>query len=139
MPRPDGELPSAAVLFDGVCNLCSGVVQFVAARDPKARFRFASLGSVAATRLLQDAGVSPVGADTIVLVEDGHAYVRSTAALRIARSLRFPWSMAYGLIVVPRPLRDYAYDVIASHRLQWFGTRDTCLVPGEEMKDRFLV
>ena len=145
MPRPDGKLPRAAVLFDGVCNLCSGVVQFVAARDPQAKFRFAPLGSVAATRLLQDAGVSPVsnvsnvGADTIVLIVDGGAYVRAAAVLRISRSLRFPWSMAYGLMVVPRPLRDYAYDVVARHRRRWFGARDSCLVPADGTKDRFLV
>ena len=139
MPRRDEKRPSAAILFDGVCNLCSSVVQFVAARDPQARFRFASLGSAPATRLLQEAGVSLGSADSIVLIEDGRAYLRSAAALRIARSLRFPWPMAYGLVVVPRPLRDYVYDVVARHRRRWFGTRDTCLVPGDDMKDRFLV
>lgn len=144
MPRPDGKLSRPAVLFDGACNLCSGVVQFVAARDPQARFRFAPLGSVAATRLLQGAGDAGTAgtagsADTIVLIDDGRVYLRSAAVLRIARSLRFPWPMAYALMVVPRPLRDYAYDVVARHRLQWFGARDTCLVPGDlkDVKDRW--
>jgi predicted DCC family thiol-disulfide oxidoreductase YuxK len=144
MPRPGGP-PGAVVLFDGVCNLCSGTVRFVIARDPQARFRFAPLGSVAAVRLLHEAGVSredslSPGADSIVLIEGGRVYVRSAAALRIARSLRFPWPMAYALILVPRALRDYAYDVVARRRLQWFGERDTCLVPADlkGLKDRWV-
>jgi len=131
--------PRAVVLFDGVCNLCNGFVQFVIPRDPLGHVRFAALQSEAARRLMAQAGVTPGGADSIVLVEGQHAFVRSDAALRIARQLRFPWPILYGLVVVPRPLRDWVYDIVARHRYHWFGRREVCMVPGPETRDRFLV
>ena len=129
---------SATILFDGVCNLCNGFVTFVIARDPHARFRFAALSSPAAARRLHDAGVTRRLPDSIVLVEDGGVYVRSEAALRIARGLRFPWPLAYGFIAVPRPIRDWVYDFIASRRYQWFGRREVCMVPTADLRSRFL-
>jgi predicted DCC family thiol-disulfide oxidoreductase YuxK len=131
--------PRAVVLFDGVCNLCNGFVRFVIPRDPRGRIRFAALQSEAARRLMAQAGVTPGSADSIVLVEGQRAFVRSEAALRIARQLRFPWPVLYGLVVVPRPLRDWVYDIVARNRLRWFGRRDVCMVPGPETQDRFLV
>ena len=128
----------ATILFDGVCNLCNGFVQFVIARDPSARFRFAALQSEAAARLLREARVPSPLPDSIVLVEDGHAYVRSEAALRIARGLRFPWPLFYAAVVIPRVVRDRAYDFIAAHRYRWFGRRETCMVPTPDLKRRFL-
>ena len=129
---------SEVILFDGVCNLCNGFVQFVVARDPHARFRFAALQSEAAAALLRDAGVAAALPDSIVLVEDGGVYVRSTAALRIARHLRFPWPLASGLLVVPRFIRDAVYDYIAAHRYRWFGRRDACMVPTPDLQRRFM-
>jgi predicted DCC family thiol-disulfide oxidoreductase YuxK len=131
--------PRAVVLFDGVCNLCNGFVQFVIPRDPLGHVRFAALQSEAARRLMAQTGVTPGSADSIVLVEGQHAFVRSEAALRIARQLRFPWPILYGLVVVPRPLRDWVYDIVARNRYRWFGRRDVCMVPGPETRDRFLV
>lgn len=125
------------ILFDGVCNLCNGFVQFVIARDPARRFRFASLQSEAGRRSLEAAGAGH-SAETVVLVEDGRAFTRSTAALRIARRLRFPWPLAFALIVMPRPLRDQVYDWVARNRYRWFGKRDVCMVPTPELRDRFL-
>src|SRR5262245_55640402 len=87
---------SARILFDGVCNLCHGFVRFVIPRDPSARFRFAALQSSHAASLLRDAGVTGPLPDSVVLVQNGRAYFRSDAALRIARGLRFPWRLAYG-------------------------------------------
>ena len=136
MDPPDA--PHAVVLFDGVCNLCNGFVQFVIPRDPRGYFRFGALSSDAAGRLMRQAGVVPGRADSIVLIDGGQAYVRSAAALRIVRRLRFPWPLLYGLVLVPTPLRDRAYDVVARNRVRWFGQRDTCFVPGAETKHRFL-
>ena len=127
-----------AILFDGVCNLCNGFVRFVIARDPGARFRFAALSSPSAARVLRDAGVTPPIPDTVVLVEDGVVYFRSDAPLRIARRLTFPWPLAYGLVIVPRFIRDAVYDFIAARRYKWFGRRDVCMVPTPELKRRFL-
>ena len=123
------------VLFDGVCNFCSGVVRFVIARDPHARFRFAPLQSDFAVSVLRGL---PGGTDSIALLEGDRVYRKSTGALRIARRLRFPWPLAYVLIVLPRPLRDWGYDVVARHRYQWCGRTDACMVPTPEMRPRFL-
>jgi predicted DCC family thiol-disulfide oxidoreductase YuxK len=139
MHRPDA--PHAVVLFDGVCNLCNGLVQFVIPRDPDGYFQFAALSSEAAARVFSTAGDGrhrgPL-ADSIVLVEEGVLYVRSAAALRIARRLGFPWVLGYGLMIVPPPLRDALYDLVARRRYRWFGRRETCMVPGPGIRDRFL-
>lgn len=127
------------LLFDGVCNLCSGSVAFVIRRDPAARFRFAPLQSPAADALLASLGVARAGLpDSFVLVEDGCVHLRSTAALRVARGLRFPWPLLGVLLVVPRFLRDPVYDFVARHRYRWFGRRDACMVPTAELQARFL-
>ena len=126
------------VLFDGVCNLCNGSVRFVIERDPHKHFQFAPLQSETATTLIAGTADPLAMPDSIVLVDEGRLYVRSTAALRIARRLRFPWPLLRVFMAVPRPLRDWVYDVIARHRYGWFGKRDTCMVPTKEIRDRFL-
>ena len=128
----------SVVLFDGVCNLCNGIVRFIIERDPHGRVQFAPLQSKAATSLLAQHPDHAVLPDSVVLVDDGELYVKSTAALRVARRLRFPWPLFWIFIVVPRPLRDLIYDFIARHRYGWFGKRDTCMVPTKEVMDRFL-
>ncbi len=129
--------PPALVLFDGVCNLCNGAVNFIIDHDPEGHFRFAPLQSEAAQARLADTDRDG-DLSTIVLVEDGAAYVRSTAALRIARRLTAPWPLLYLFIVVPRPLRDAVYKWIAHNRYDWFGKRDECRLPTPELKARFL-
>jgi len=128
---------TSTILFDGVCNLCNGFVQFVIARDPAAQFRFGALTTPAAQDLLRAAGVTNAP-DSIVLLEHDGVYFQSDAALRIARRLTFPWPLAYGLVVVPRFVRDWVYDIIAARRYKWFGRRDACMVPTPDLKQRFL-
>jgi predicted DCC family thiol-disulfide oxidoreductase YuxK len=128
----------AVVLFDGVCNLCNGSVRFIIERDPRARFQFAPLQSPVADRLIGAQVDRASLPDSIVLVDEGRLYVRSSAALRIARGLRFPWPLAWVFMVVPRPIRDWVYDLIARHRYAWFGKRDECMVPTPEVRGRFL-
>jgi predicted DCC family thiol-disulfide oxidoreductase YuxK len=130
-------MPSV-ILFDGVCNLCNGFVQFVIERDRGGRFQFGPLQSDAARRLIRAAGAADPLPDSIVLIENGRAWTRSSAALRIARGLSFPWSLAYALIVVPRPLRDWVYEIVARNRYRWFGKRDVCMVPTPALRSRFL-
>ena len=124
------------LLFYGVCNLCNASVRFIVERDPAGRFQFAPLQSAAARRLLA-AAPQPVP-DSLVLVENGRLFTRSTAALRVARGLRFPWPLTFVFVAVPRPLRDWAYDIVARHRYRWFGRRDVCMVPTTELRSRFL-
>jgi predicted DCC family thiol-disulfide oxidoreductase YuxK len=125
------------ILFDGVCNLCNRFVQFVIARDLRAKFSFASLQSEAAARLGVRVG-SCDGPESIVLLENGRAFTQSTAALRIVVALGFPWTVAGALLLVPRPLRDWTYAVIARNRYRWFGRRQVCMVPTPDLKGRFL-
>jgi predicted DCC family thiol-disulfide oxidoreductase YuxK len=126
------------VLFDGVCNLCNGIVRFIVTRDRNARFKFAALESAAAARVLESASVTGPLPDSLLLIDDGRVFSRSDAALRIARGLGFPWQLAYGLIAVPRPLRDRLYDLVARHRYRLFGRRETCMVPSASIRKRFL-
>lgn len=131
---------SPIVLFDGVCNLCNASVQFIIDRDPRAELRFASLQSGPAAKLFEEHGMkAPEGdPDSILLVEDGKIYERSTAALRIARRMSGLWSVLYAFIVVPRPIRDFVYKIIARNRYRWFGKSEMCRVPTPELRARFL-
>lgn len=130
--------PTRLLLFDGVCNLCNGVVQLVIKNDRHARFQFASLQSEAGQKLLREHGLPTQRFETFVLIEDGKVYTRSTAALRTIRQLRWPWRLLYGLIIVPRRVRDAIYDLIARSRYRLFGKRATCMVPTPELRSRFL-
>ena len=126
------------VLFDGVCNLCNGAVNFIIYHDPKAQFRFASLQSDFGQTELQRLGLPSDVIETLILLDEGQAWLRSTAALRIARRLGAPWSWLYPLIVLPRPVRDWMYNLIARNRYRWFGKQETCRVPTAELKARFV-
>jgi predicted DCC family thiol-disulfide oxidoreductase YuxK len=127
------------VLFDGVCNLCDGFARFLIRHDPPpGRFRLAALQSDAGRGLLRAHGVPADSLDTLVLVEGDRVFVRSTAMLRILRRLGPPWSVLGVLLVVPRAIRDPAYDWIARRRYRWFGRRDACAVPGPDARARFL-
>jgi predicted DCC family thiol-disulfide oxidoreductase YuxK len=109
------------VLFDGQCNLCNASIAFIVTRDDKEWFRFASLQSALGRRLLDQYGLLSERQDTVVLIEEDRAFTRSTAALRIARRLRWPWTLFFGLIVVPRFVRDFVYALVARNRYRWFG------------------
>lgn len=126
------------ILFDGVCNLCNGFVQFVIVRDPAQRFRFGALQSASARRMLDRHDTPQPPPDSIVLVEDSRVFTQSTAALRIARRLRFPWPLTYVFIAVPRPFRDWIYRIVARHRYAWFGRREQCIVPTPPLRSRFI-
>ncbi|MCX5738743.1 MAG: thiol-disulfide oxidoreductase DCC family protein [Proteobacteria bacterium] len=126
------------LLFDGVCNLCHGTVRFVLDRDRAARFRFAPLQSEPGRALLTRFALDPNATDTVVLIDAAGAHTRSDAALRVVRALGAPWSWAFALIAIPRPLRDAAYDFIARHRYRWFGKKDACPLPRPEWRARFL-
>ncbi|BDG46967.1 MULTISPECIES: thiol-disulfide oxidoreductase DCC family protein [Parageobacillus] len=124
------------ILFDGVCSLCSASVQFIIARDPHAVFRFASLQSETGEALREKFGVPEV--DSLVLLEDGRYYTKSSAVLRICRRLAGAWKLFYIFRLVPKPLRDNVYDFVAKHRYEWFGKRSHCLMPTPDIRARFL-
>lgn len=141
MPTAPSSSPAVAarhpvVLFDGVCNLCNASVNFLIDRDPEATFRFAALQSEVGQRLV--AGCDLKGEDTIVLVDNGRCYIRSAAALQIARRMRGAWPLLGVLLVVPAPLRDIVYRWIARNRYRWFGKQDACRLPTPDLQRRFL-
>jgi len=125
------------IFFDGVCNLCNGAVQFVIRHDRCARFRFASLQQPAWQKVAASFGISN-DMHSFVLWEDGKLFMRSTAALRVARRLDGGWKALYALMIVPRFLRDGVYDFIAKHRYTWFGKRDSCMIPNDSLRSRFI-
>lgn len=129
---------SSIVLFDGVCNLCNGLVQFIIKNDPKGKFRFASLQSEAGQLLLKNLGLKTDDFDTFVLVRGDQYFVRSTAALRVLNELGGMWKLFSVFWIFPAPLRDFFYNVIANSRYKLFGRRESCMVPTAELKQRFL-
>lgn len=135
------ELPpkaEAVVLFDGVCNLCNSSINFVIDRDPRGRLAFASLQSPAGQALLAEHGLPTSDFDTMVLIESGRTYLRSSAALRVLGKLRMPWRLLYPLLLIPPFVRNPVYNFIARRRYRWFGRLDACRVPTPELRRRFL-
>ena len=134
----DNGIEHPIMLFDGVCYLCRGSVQFVLKRDPKARFHFAALQSGFGRAQLANTDLSDQQLSSVLLIADGQIYTKSTAALRIAQKLRGGWPLLSVFLIVPRPLRDWVYDFIGDRRYRWFGKMDACWVPDQNMRDRFL-
>jgi len=130
-------LPHPIILFDGVCNLCNGAVQFIIRRDSKAVFRFASLQSDFAKGELERLGKSSTELDSIVFL-DGPIYQKSTAVLKIVRRLPGLWPVLLVFKIIPRFLRDWMYDRIAKNRYTIFGKSETCMIPSEELRSRFI-
>jgi predicted DCC family thiol-disulfide oxidoreductase YuxK len=130
--------PHPVILFDGVCNLCNASVQFIINRDPKAKFKFASLQSEAGQQLLKQFNLAPDKLYSVIVVYQNKAHDRSRAALEIARRLSGLWPLFYGFIIVPPIIRNFIYDWISRNRYRWFGVRQECMMPTPDMKARFL-
>lgn len=126
------------ILFDGVCNLCNSSVTFVIKRDKKDAFRFAALQSEVGQQLIAKFNIDTAQTDSIILIDNDKAYVKSSAALRAARSLSSAWPLLYGFMIVPRFLRNWVYDYIAKNRYKWYGQRESCMIPTPELKAKFL-
>lgn len=127
------------VLFDGVCNLCAKSVQFIIKRDPEKIFKFASLQSDHAQKILASVVSDKKNLSTLVLVDKNQKiYFESSAWLRILKELSGLWSLFFVLIVVPPFFRDFIYRFIAKNRYHWFGKKEECWLPTKEWQDRFL-
>lgn len=126
------------LLFDGVCNLCNGLVRFVIKRDVRKRFRFAALQSESGQALLEKFELSGLDNNTVVLIVGDKYFVKSSAVLHVLKELGGVCKLCYALIIIPRPIRDFVYDIVAKTRYRVFGRRDTCMVPSPEVRERFI-
>jgi len=126
------------ILFDGVCNFCNSTVNFIIRRDKKKVFQFAHLQSEAAKSCLDNFKIIDKNIDSIVFIENDRAFVKSTAILRILKHLNQPYSWLYLFILIPPIIRNVVYNIIAKNRYRWFGRNESCILPTEEVKDRFL-
>lgn len=132
------EVNTRVLLFDGVCNLCNGAVNFVIDHDPDAKFKFASLQSSAGMEYLKRYNMPSDVFESIVLVKANKVYTKSTAALKVAKELNGIWKVLYFFIIIPKPIRDAVYSFIARNRYSWFGKQEFCRVPTPELSQRFL-
>lgn len=127
----------AIILFDGVCNLCNGSVKFILKRDRDGYFTFASLQGVAGQKLLLKYGL-PADINSLVFIEDERIFVKSSAALKVCRHLKGFWPLLTIFRMIPPSIRDIFYDILANNRYKWFGKQESCLLPSQKWKDRFL-
>lgn len=126
------------VLFDGICNLCNGLVRFIIKRDKAGKFKFASLQSAIGQQWLMKFGLSKDEFESFVLIRDDKYYLKSDAALKMFAELGGFWKGFYVFTVIPRAFRDFIYSLIARSRYRLFGRRDTCMIPTPELQNRFL-
>ena len=126
------------LLFDGICNYCNAMVNFIIRQDKKKVFRFAALQSDAGQKVLNEFKLPQNNFDSFILVENNKIYQRSDAALRLYNKLPWYWKWTQIFWIFPKIIRDGVYSVIARNRYKWFGKKDQCMVPAPEVKERFL-
>lgn len=125
------------ILFDGDCQLCHSSVQFIIKRDPKIKFKFASLESNIGKDLLKRFHM-PVNVTSLILINKDKCYNKSSAALHICKSLKGIWKICYLFLIIPKPIRDYIYDIVAKNRYKWFSKRKSCPIPASKDRQRLL-
>lgn len=126
------------ILFDGVCNLCNGFVQFVIHHDKKNKFKFAALQSEFGQQYLQKNNHSATHFNSFIYIRNRKELQQSTAALYVLKDLKGLIALLFILIIIPPFIRNYIYNIIAKNRYKWFGKRKQCMVPTEELKAKFL-
>ena len=126
------------ILFDGVCNLCNSSVNLVIDRDKNDSFRLAALQSEIGILLCNKYEINTATTDSIILIDKDKVFLKSTAALRIAKYLSGGYFLLYLFIIVPAFIRNWIYDIIAKNRYKWYGKRDSCRMPTPELQKKFL-
>jgi predicted DCC family thiol-disulfide oxidoreductase YuxK len=135
------ELPKdkKIILFDGVCNFCDSAVQFVIRHDKKNTFRFVSLQSDLGQKILKHIGISASEIDSTILYEPGKAYYyKSDVAFKILKEISGIHKLLLAFSIFPKAVLDYAYDYVAKNRYKWFGKKESCMIPTQEQRAKFL-
>ncbi len=133
-----GKTDQPIIIFDGVCNLCEYSVQFIVKHDRQARFKFVSAQSERGKVLQRIYGVDTLQDGTVILLKGDQVYVKSDAAVEIAKDLDGLWRFLHVFTFIPKPARDLVYSVISQNRYRWFGKNNECLLPDNNIKGRFL-
>ncbi len=127
------------ILFDGVCNLCNGAVQFIIKRDKNEIFQFSPLQGAMGKKLISERNIDVGKIDSIILIEPGKAfYIKSDAVLKIGMELQNYGTISYVLNLIPSTLRNIVYDFVARNRYKWYGKKEVCMVPAPALKNKFL-
>jgi predicted DCC family thiol-disulfide oxidoreductase YuxK len=126
------------ILFDGVCNYCNSMVNFIIRHDKKKIFRFTPLQSEAGQKILSQFNLPQKKFDSFMLVENNKIYQRSDAALRLYNLLPWTWKWTQLFWIVPGFIRNGVYNIIAKNRYKWFGKKNACMVPAPDVRERFL-
>lgn len=126
------------LLFDGVCNFCDHSVQFVIKHNKSETIYFSALQSSFGKEQIKKAGLPTDELKSLIFIENEQIHTRSTGALKLAKHLDGIWKLAYVFIIIPRPIRDFFYNVIAKNRYKWFGEKDACMIPSKEIRERFI-
>jgi predicted DCC family thiol-disulfide oxidoreductase YuxK len=132
------ESAAKILLFDGLCNLCNSSVLFVIKRDANKQIRYAAIQSKQGMMLMKKYGIEEAYLGSLIFIDEGKVYLRSTGALRLCKYLKGLWPMFYVLILVPPFIRNAVYDTVSKFRYRIFGKLETCMVPTIELKSLFL-
>ena len=125
------------ILFDGVCNLCNTSVNFVIKNDKKGVFRFAPIQTDFGETTLKKHHINTKDTDSIILIDEDIHYIKSTAALYIAKELSGAYPLLFCFMIVPKFIRNWIYDLVAKNRYKWFGKKLSCMIPTPELKNKF--
>jgi predicted DCC family thiol-disulfide oxidoreductase YuxK len=126
------------IIFDGKCVLCSAFAHFILKADRHRRFRLLAAQTPIGAALYRHYGLAMDDYETNILLEGGRIWLKSEGSIRIFEGLGFPWSLMSIGRLLPRPLRDRCYEIVARNRLRWFGARETCYLPDPSLQDRFI-
>ena len=130
--------PNPLIIFDGECAMCNGAVNFIVSNESEAILRFASNQSSSGAQILVEHGLTKESAQSIVLLEDGVAYLRSDASLRLTKYLKTPWRVFHILLYVPRPIRDFFYSLVAKNRHRFAGRIESCVNLSQDVRARII-
>jgi predicted DCC family thiol-disulfide oxidoreductase YuxK len=126
------------LLFDGMCNLCNGLILWIIKNEKTQRIKFASLQSDTGQGLLEHFNLSSVGFNSLIYIDGQDYYQKSTGVLKVLNDMGGVWKIFNFFYILPPSVRDWLYDRVAGNRYRWFGRRAACMTPSADIKARFL-